>query len=465
MEMMTDATPGPPRRTLLMLSPASLANYERCLRRGFEEEIPLHTTQGLLDHHHQHQGTIVVESVVVGEHEDAAMAVRQAMTAHEGSVVLVQLHGAHNENVVAFEVFKQITMEHHVQGDSFKVVLLVHRPEEVLERARHGLYDEAATYAMFRRADAVVLLGEAMLDAYARLCPRVCAIHHGFFNLVPPESIISKAQAEHGEPVAVVGSVTTWSDMRWISDVLIMHATYRANREWCESARMLFYVAGTFRPYTRIGDTRPIDEWAVLRTGSVTSDTVVVTTGKDLDQAFAECAFTDLPSFRLWLWRLSSQGHKVIVVGAPQPESSEVIELQSNLIDFNVQLYRELLCDFEPKVEYSGTLHERAGSSIPVVFDSPSMRDVGREGLHCITVAYGHERQRSQTEILPHPAAGLFYPPHYQPDFTNCLSTIVTFIKEPQQALAVRLANAHAAKCNSFMHVAREYLELFGSLL
>ena len=41
------------------------------------------------------------------------------------------------------------------------------------------------------------------------------------------------------------------------------------------------------------------------------------------------------------------------------------------LIDFNVQLFRELLGGFAPKIEYAAGLHETPGLSIPVVFQSP----------------------------------------------------------------------------------------------
>jgi hypothetical protein len=40
------------------------------------------------------------------------------------------------------------------------------------------------------------------------------------------------------------------------------------------------------------------------------------------------------------------------------------------LIDFSVQLFREILGGFAPKIEYSASLHEAPGLAIPVVFQS-----------------------------------------------------------------------------------------------
>jgi hypothetical protein len=179
--------------------------------------------------------------------------------------------------------------------------------------------------------------------------------------------------------------------MRWVSDVVGMHTAYLAHREHDPTTTALvFLAAGIFRPYAHPSDGRIVDELALLRSGSVPS--VVIIDGTAIDAVCAaESDLSRPPPLHDWLWAQSQCGARVVVV-APSPITPIGLAALGAAIDFNMQLYRELLCDFAPKVEYSGTLHERAGSSLPIVWHSPSMCDVTNEGLEgMILVAYPHQ--------------------------------------------------------------------------
>jgi hypothetical protein len=170
-----------------------------------------------------------------------------------------------------------------------------------------------------------------------------------------------------------------------------------------------------------------------------------------------------------------------------------VSELMSGLVDFNVQLYRELLKGFAPKVEYSGTLHERPGESVPVVFDSPSMRDVAEgEGLRCILVPPPISPLPPPPPQLLSPSGGArggvegssscgggdgesscgavtveqpFLPADNPPVFGTTVAEILRMVDNPAEFEAARLANAQAGAALGFEVVAARYKGLAEALL
>ena len=350
-----DQQPSPPSVDVLILSPASLANYANCMERGFME---LASGSTITSEHRPSCRSIIARE------GDAAAAVALAASQPCGTL-LVQLHGAHTEEPVAFMIEAHIRQQQHQQQRP-RLVVLLHRPEEILERARRGLYASAASStdyggsllnSLIRHADAVVLLGEAMREVYASLpgCRRCVAIPHGFFGLLSERDLVqsaSTAASSDDSPSIVVGSITTWSDMRWVSDILRMHQAYLEARARAPSTLcggVLFYVAGTYRAYERPDGTR-IDELALLQARS-SSLALELVDGHEIDALALERGSGTFSSneLRSWLWQRSGHGARVIVVRSGVRDAT-ALAAQARVCDVNVQLYRELLNDFAPKV-------------------------------------------------------------------------------------------------------------------
>ncbi|MFA5143646.1 MAG: glucose-6-phosphate isomerase family protein [Candidatus Omnitrophota bacterium] len=276
------------------------------------------------------------------------------------------------------------------------------------------------------KSDKVVLLGNAEVATYAARCgtDKAMAIPHGFFNINP------QAAAPKDLTISVVGSVTTWSDMRWVKDVV---GLVKEIRRRSVETKALGYVAGKFVPYKN-PDGTVVDELRELRT----NPDCIILKAEDLESAYRQTGgFTDLASFKTWLWERSDGGKIVIVDGEINKE--EVKKLQASLVDFNTQMYRELLNGFEPKVEYSGTLHENPGSSIPVVFESPSMTDVASEGLNMVTVKFG---------------------PDGKVDFSGAAQRIIELIGNPAMYNEQRAQSLAAAQKLTMADVASRYLDV-----
>lgn len=71
--------------------------------------------------------------------------------------------------------------------------------------------------------------------------------------------------------------------------------------------------------------------------------------------------------------------------------------------------------------------------SVPIVFDSPSMNDVLKEGLDMITVNYSHDNNQQEYDTKTnvslkdarHAAQHLFWPEKYYPNFDETISHII----------------------------------------
>ena len=130
------------------------------------------------------------------------------------------------------------------------------------------------------------------------------------------------------------------------------------------------------------------------------------------------------------------------------------------------------------KVEYSGTLHEAPGSTLPVVFDSPSMRDVAGEGLTMLLappplapLAYLASPAAPESSESPAGAACLdglffagerFYPPFAASGFA---AEVLRLANDEVQFEAARQANAAAGRRLGFGVVAARYRDLAVNLL
>jgi hypothetical protein len=327
----------------IIMSPATLAKYA-----------------GLLESGHADIG-VPVESYVApaGPNLASFSSSLEASLPQQADTIIAQLHGSHTETHILSLV----------PSTCRRLIVLIHRPEEIHLRLQRGEYEEAVRTILEVSGDdarvKLVVLGAAGLKFF----PSAVVIPHGFSAV----SETAAAAPPFASSVSVVGSITTWGDMRWLRDLIELHAAMRA----CDSkhsSRVLFVASGSFVPYTNPDGVLVDELQSLVESGSVeVFDSSKISDASVFDQA----------AFRSHLYAESGNGAKVCII---LPDAGIPKSIASSLIDFNTQLYRELLSDFLPKVEYSGTLHENPGGSVPVVFDSPSMDDVSSEGLYLLRV-------------------------------------------------------------------------------
>jgi len=438
---------------ITLVSPHSLANYAKCLAAGFselEDPVPSFVASPELVpwlEPSNAEGAEGADNVSPPLPPDWRLFLESACA--DADVMVVQLHGAHSEVPVLLAAWDYLCSSNSSSSSSSSssdtgpsldrtpdkpMIVLLHRPEEIMERLARGLYPPRLRSVLSSPCVALVLLGPASVPLYsvspespqanaqAQRPPTV--IPHGFFNCLPalgPQPPISTGFTSYsteaadatanqvdasgsasggGDDIAVIGSITTWSDMRWISDLVHMHrtmaelqnTTHSQAAEGQEATRnkkttkncTLFVAAGTFRPYKRPGDGGVVDELSCLKTArsdspetGAASETIAgpsmnglnanVEIVEGVELALA-CAYgenmQDQASLRQWLWLRCGRGARVCVLASPVPKAHDnpavqagatlAAELLKNLIDFNVQLYRELLKDFAPKVRAQG---------------------------------------------------------------------------------------------------------------
>ncbi|MBU2102143.1 MAG: aldose 1-epimerase, partial [Candidatus Omnitrophica bacterium] len=346
------------------IAPFSLKRYADNLQRGFEEI-------GELD------VTMVTHTAV--DNETAVSVAVRARPADADTVTLLQVHGAGNEIRLLEEVIQA-----NYPG---RLIVLIHRPEELYLRfALENKVDPAQAKSILKgylgHADAVVVLGESAVADYQQLLPdkTIVAIPHGFFateNLLAPSQRFDPAQ------VAVIGSNTTWGEMRHIRDVIDLHKEIQSRG----NVRTITYVAGKFD--RNVNAAQLID-----------NNDIYFLSNEEIRKAQHEKKFIDFGTYKKWLYKKAA-GRIIIRAlnnDSMSPESftesdADLFTWEDQLIDFNVQLYREFLDDLRekgrgtPKFETSGTLHRGNVNEIFITFDSPSMRDVvAREGYQMLFV-------------------------------------------------------------------------------
>ena len=188
----------------------------------------------------------------------------------------------------------------------------------------------------------------------------------------------------------------------------------RAVRAADSSLRVLGYVEGRCDAHANLAQF--VDDEDVLFVSST-----------DLIRAHSDGTFRTEEQFRYWL-HSAADGRLVIRArvenGVPTPESTapslgDLHQWENRLVDFDVQMYRELLdnrrepeCRGLPKVEYAGALHGGGAHVVFVVLESDAMRDVERdEGLTMVHVPV---------------AAGI-------PDFDEAAARLVRLLKSPEE--------------------------------
>jgi len=414
---------------LVHVSPKTLGGFAEKIQDGFE----IIRERGL---------PIEARTIAAGDETADEFADRVAPQLKDADIVLLEVHGAEQEVRI---------METIVTKDSRgKLIVLVHRPEEMVLRIKK---EESATTTAAKeiladrlfRADAIVVLGESAINRYIDIFPNipVVAILHPYFDA---KDLPNTPNRYNKDSVVVVGSNTTWGEMRDIEDVegLMQKISTRV--------KAVGYVAGKFQP-AHIDMKKYIDRQ---------NDDVIFLTNEAIVQTRVEGGFADEESFRDWLYVLSDEGRKLIIRAEITPGGDtfakadfgdarlgEVRAWEGRVIDFNLQLYKEnlgLLRDENqeaPKEEYSGTLHKGL-AEIFLVLESSTMDDVGKgEGLRMIEV-------KSKTR---------------RPDFSEAADTIIKLVHNPQERLGILRHNIQVAKSNGIENAAYGFFALSQYLL
>ena len=487
----------PPQKpfSLGIITPRSLQRYGNLLKEGFDE---LHARQqtsasssssAASASSAENEGPLLrsVELCVPEEGETAAAFSLRIRQEKDFDILLIQYHGSQGEDPIAFVDYSDF--------DDVSRILLLHRPEEILQRHELHIFKDSQfnVHKLLREVDVVVLLGQAARPAILEVFPaeergaaNICVVPHGFFDLLGAEQLKKPKQLA---PIAVAGSYTTWSDMRWVADLMQLRAEISkrnaenlakkrssgggASKKHAHAAashashNVVVYACGSFVTYTHPLSKEPIDELARLTRDF--PDLLTIVTASELD---AVQSVVDVASLKKLLWTLSAEGCKVVVTTGDL--SARLHSLHADLFDFNVQLYRELLCDFRPKIEYSGSLHARPGASIPIVFAGDASEDVAIEGMQLITVGYEGAAADAEADssapafvaaAASSPAAAAasgvsesWYPAaHYAPDFRRAIDALFRYLSQPAHFQSHRVATAMAASQLSMRHVAAQY--------
>jgi SAM-dependent methyltransferase len=385
---------GEPFRTIRFrqIAPAPYKGYAGEMQKGFDQLADVNTSARLF--------------VAARGEDGAALAAR--INAESGTepvdVTLLHLQGTEADAPVL------------AAPRSGKVIMLVHRPEQMV--LRQG---EAHVKAILAEADAVVLMGEAGAPAYRARLPGkpVASLFHGFFGVgaaVAQERLAADA-------VAVIGSITAWGELRRMEDVIQLMAAVRQERP---DAKVVGYIGGGFDRFANL------DQYAT-RTDVWLLDTAIIR------KAQADGAFTDEAGFRNWLYaeakgrvilRVRREGERLVPEEFAQADG-ELFTWQERLVDFKTDLFHERILEERqpgsvvPMMEYSGTAHRTAGPAIIVFFDSPSMRDM---------------REREQLEMVGVPVAD------GRPDFSAAAKTIAELLADPSARAAMVERNLAAAR-------------------
>lgn len=531
-----------------IISPATLIKYGELLKKGLSDLLRFDSTLSPYVSSVEHMYPSADE-----EKEEEAEQVKKQKTqstrplnngkgldkflarvmSEQFDLIILQLHGAQHERFpVAFLPYFNNPAYTHSPLYS---LLLLHRPEEILERHFHGYYDyqqlplpipipdnaenshHSPLLSLLQRNELLadkantkvhvnVLLGEAYRKQLLRFTDDVIAIPHGFYDLLPPASAAPTSSSSIAFDYGCVGSVTTWGEMRWISDVLELHKEWlkskekrkhereeafrkkvkktgvyektkedeQKDRENDRSERVFFLVAGKFERFylpvevETANSTHEVEEVEIYEMDMITqkfSDRIKIIQAKSLEEGW-NLEFSDLLSLKKYLYAQSDEGKKVVVIrGDFSSSASGLSSFLNSAIDFNVQLYREVTKDFAPKVEYSGILHARPGGSIPIVFESPSMADVEVEGLVMIQVPYDNAHTNNTITSASSSSTSSSSSPwyaqsHYIPQFSSpaVINKLWWYRQHPSFFLSHRAQMIENTKVLSMRHVAKDWI-------
>jgi shikimate 5-dehydrogenase len=334
-----------------IIAPRSIRGHGETLLNAFEEV-----------------GSGLVEvSMEIPENGETISAFADRIRKSGYDLALVALHGAHDEEPVAFEDF------------GCDVVILPIRPGEVLLKAQKGIYDMDKWNAIFRKAQAVILLGKARIRDFGEWTDRdkIKAIPIGFSKI--PDFPDRNKHFENG---VVIGARTLWSEMRSMHDI---RALVGEVRKYDTGEKAFGYIAGLFAEYEHPETKEVVNEFEDLRS----SPDCLILKAREIERAYnKEGGFNDLASFKRWLFdRLQEKGAMVVIVEG-DIENEELRMLETSIFDFSNEMYHEIMQGFSPKDEYSAAIHRNAGKSIPIGFDSGAMRDIAGEDIGIISVKY-----------------------------------------------------------------------------
>lgn len=435
--------------TVGIVTPLTLARYGKLLQDGFNEYI-------------QRDADIVnkVELLVPNQDEShSAFAAR--VRGQNLNVLIIQYHGSSEEDVIAFLDY----------GVNVQRILLLHRPEEILERHAQHVFkqDQFNILHLLRDVDVSVVLGEAARPMVQKALPAdeqetVCVVPHGFSSI---DDTLAKPRSL--SPV-VIGALTNFNDMRWLADIVQMHDVTLKSQQRADApthvknARLVFYVAGRFSTYVDPTDkSTMIDEYTRLTTAYPERFTIVSKSRFDEAERAGEITTTDMGSFKNFLWQLSDSGKKIVLcrddAASGAPSDLFASSLQRECFDFTVQLFREHLKNFAPKMEFSGALHAQPGAALPIVFESTAMGDVEIEGMKLLTVPYEQPTDCNSTECCPWYTQSV-----YCPDFRPAVDAIFKYLQYPSHYHSHRQASLAAGKEMTMRHVAAQYAQIIRSI-
>lgn len=421
---------------LVHLSPNTLGSFAKKINEGF---IGDNNTVGIS------KQNIPIKSTLFIANKDelpTAFATRVESQIRDADIILLEVHAAGHEVRILEDIVKKT-----ING---KLIVLIHRPEELLLRIKkeNTVSTEEAKKILVHqlaRADAIVVLGESTIARYAKLLPNktVVAIFHPYFSA---ELLPQTPHRYETNSVVIIGSNTSWGELREIEDTEALVDKINSR------IKAIAYVAGRFQPQN-------IDMGNYIKRQH---DDVLFMTNEMFINAKKNKEFSDEASFRQWLYTVSDNGKKLIIRGIINPQQNSFVSVDYNdeklgsikdwekqLIDFNLQLYKENLSALRdnnhqaPKEEYSGTLHQGL-ANIFVVLKSPTMDDVrDAEGLQMIEVV-------SQTR---------------RPDFTQAAEQIIALVNNPKQRLEILKNNIHVAQSHGIESAAYGYYLLSQYLL
>ena len=249
---------------------------------------------------------------------------------------IVQIHGAPTAHEADLALISELPS---IVASSQVCLILLHRPDEI----RDTLPELAPCLARLETSRvALVMLGDLLIDDPYYQIPNLerCVIPHGFFN-VPAQPI---------RPFVVIGSHTTWGEMR--SPVRVL-GLIQALQDLEVDLPVVGYLGGT--PAELVSKEGLV---TALKQCNATRDSTVQT----LDAASWEA------------WKANPSSHTIFVrQGEALPDFDPT---------FNVQLYH--YGQSVRRGESSGSLH--ASSGIPVVFEMNGAERI--EGLRVIKVPY-----------------------------------------------------------------------------
>lgn len=484
-----------------IVTPTSLERYGALLAQGFGEVVRRDAGQP--------DAVLSRVELLVPTADESHSQFAARVRALNLDIMLIQYHGSSSEDVIAFLDY----------GFSARILLL-HRPEEILERhaqhvfkvrhtreapnrrdsLRSRMYacrhlsliypslvpasssppqaDQFNIVTLLREVECAVILGEAARPALLRQFPdpslaNICCVPHGFSGL--DESL---ARSRKLTPVTVVGAVTAWGDMRWLADLLELNATVQSAAAAQDAAhakriasgatplknakpkaQVVVYAAGHFQTYTDLHTKAVIDQYADITKRF--PDRVALHSKAEFLAAESRGEITDVASLKSYLWRLSDSGRRVVLCNDDLFDSP----LHTQVFDFSTQLYREHLKEFAPKIEYSGALHAQPGAAMPIVFECPAMGDVEIEGLQMVIVPYPSASDALTSEEQCAVDCPWYARSSQRPDFQPAAAAILRYINIPSHFNSHRQANFAAAQQLTMRAVAGQYQQIVRQIM